>query len=102
MNGNNDTRVIYLETFFIISFVETVTNGERGGENVTKKGNVYRQTCNDIFKKDNDHAVNRDVYFLFDNILICTLIKVHIILIITRINYNKIATVANMVASQRY
>lgn len=27
--------------------------------------------------------------FLFDNILICTLIKVHIILIITRINYNK-------------
>lgn len=65
-----------------------------------KKGRV--QTSDNIFKKDNDHAVNRDVYFLFDNILICTLIKVHIILIITRINYNKSATVANMVASQRY
>lgn len=76
---------------------------EKGGEKMLqRKGTCTDKTCNDIFKKDNDHAVNRDVYFLFDNILICTLIKVHIILIITRINYNKIATVANMVASQRY
>lgn len=79
-----------------------VTDGERKrGECLQKKGTCTRCVIIYIFKKDNDHAANRYVYFLFDNILICTFIKVHIILIITRINYNKIATVANMVASQR-